>query len=109
MFMILDIIGGFMQCVIAMIGYYCLRENSLDMQCLLTWGMVSGVQGVLDFVLRIDQAVKMGFIFSSSMSPAMNCAFAVLWSGPIVMVGCTSWFLGSCLSLTFFQQLLKNS
>ena len=86
MFMMLDIMGGFMCCVVAMVGYYCLREDTIDMQCLLTWGMVSGVQGILDLVLEIDRHVKMGFVFSGSLSPAMNIALGILWTGPLVMV-----------------------
>jgi hypothetical protein len=38
MYIFLDIIGGFMLCVIAAIGLYCLREGTVDMNCLVTWG-----------------------------------------------------------------------
>jgi len=57
-YLVLDIIGAFMLMVIALIGMYSLREGTIDMSCITTWGMISFINGILDLVVIIDRAVK---------------------------------------------------
>lgn len=45
--------------VIALIGFYTIRDHSVDMNCLMTWGMICLVNGVFDTVFLIDRVVKM--------------------------------------------------
>mmetsp|Transcript_18040 Transcript_18040/g.45134 ORF Transcript_18040/g.45134 Transcript_18040/m.45134 type:complete len:227 (-) Transcript_18040:655-1335(-) len=59
-FVMLDILGGFVTMLLAAIGLFVLRDGSVDMHCLVTWGMVCFLQGVFAVVILIDRAVKPG-------------------------------------------------
>ncbi|CAD7936904.1 unnamed protein product [Amoebophrya sp. A120] len=58
MFLDLEIFPGFMVAILAGVGFYCLRDKSVDMHCLMTWGMVCMINGVLTVVLLIDRVVR---------------------------------------------------
>eukprot|EP00391_Amoebophrya_sp_Ameob2_P008523 CAMPEP_0178985462 /NCGR_PEP_ID=MMETSP0795-20121207/2168_1 /TAXON_ID=88552 /ORGANISM="Amoebophrya sp., Strain Ameob2" /LENGTH=199 /DNA_ID=CAMNT_0020676427 /DNA_START=303 /DNA_END=902 /DNA_ORIENTATION=- len=60
MFLDLEIFPGFMVLILACIGFYCLRDKSVDMHCLMTWGMICLINGVLGVVLLVDHVVRPG-------------------------------------------------
>ena len=39
---LLNIIGAFMMIILGAVGFYAIRENSIDMGCIMTWGRRSG-------------------------------------------------------------------
>lgn len=41
-FMMHNILGGFMTSAIGGIGFYVIRDKSVDVGCMMTWGMVAG-------------------------------------------------------------------
>ncbi|CAD7958998.1 unnamed protein product [Amoebophrya sp. A25] len=53
-----DVAGGFMTVVIAGVGIYTLRDKSIDMQCLLSWGVMCLINGILSGILLVDSTVK---------------------------------------------------
>ncbi|CAD7944904.1 unnamed protein product [Amoebophrya sp. A120] len=57
-FVMLDILGGFVTMLLASVGLFTLRDGSVDMQCLVTWGMVTFLQGIFAIVILIDRMVK---------------------------------------------------
>ena len=55
-FITLNIIGGFMMLILGAVGFYALRDNSMDMGCVMTWGRK------MIRVLRRDNSMDMGFV-----------------------------------------------
>ncbi|CAD7930104.1 unnamed protein product [Amoebophrya sp. A25] len=104
--MFLNIIPGFMMFVIGLVGLYCIREKSVDMNCLMTWGMICAVNGVFDTVFLIDRAVKMDKpIFTLRIEHALlyNLMHLVILSGPTAEL-CTAW-----LSYKVYQDAASES
>ncbi|CAD7936900.1 unnamed protein product [Amoebophrya sp. A120] len=84
-FMFLNIIPGFMMLIICGVGFYTLREKSIDMNCLMTWGMICLVNGVFDTVFLIDRAVKMDrplFSFQVEKAFLYNTIHFLILAGP---------------------------
>lgn len=72
--------------IIAGIGFYSIRDHSVDMNCLMTWGMICLVNGVFDTVFLIDRAVKMQQPLFSLHVPhpfLYNLIHAMIILGPI--------------------------
>eukprot|EP00391_Amoebophrya_sp_Ameob2_P011384 CAMPEP_0178985554 /NCGR_PEP_ID=MMETSP0795-20121207/2216_1 /TAXON_ID=88552 /ORGANISM="Amoebophrya sp., Strain Ameob2" /LENGTH=167 /DNA_ID=CAMNT_0020676523 /DNA_START=214 /DNA_END=717 /DNA_ORIENTATION=- len=94
-FMFLNIIPGFMMLIICAVGFYTLRERSVDMNCLMTWGMICLVNGVFDTVFLIDRAVKMERpLFSLQVEKASlyNFIHFLILAGPCAEL-CTAYLV----------------
>ncbi|CAD7929282.1 unnamed protein product [Amoebophrya sp. A120] len=89
MFMLLEIMHGFMTGLIAFCGYFCLRESSVDMQCLMSWGIICFINGILEVVQFIDRIVHLPpgiHIFGASNGFEGNFVSAVLIGGMLSML-----------------------
>ncbi|CAD7972615.1 unnamed protein product [Amoebophrya sp. A25] len=53
-----NIIGGFLMLILVSVGFYTLREGSLDMQCMVVWGMMCFINGVFSGIELIHRAVQ---------------------------------------------------
>jgi len=83
-FVFLDIIPGFMMFVISATGYYVTRDRSVDMNCLMSWGMICLINGIFDCVFLIDKAVKMPQpVFSVHQNFVYNLVHFILICGPV--------------------------
>lgn len=83
---LLNIMGGFLTCVVAGIGYYVIRDQSVDMQCMISWGMFAGLQGVMDTVQLIDRVVKLPpgvHVVSMDQPFVQNLIMILVIAGPI--------------------------
>jgi len=69
--------------VIGITGYYVVREKSVDMSCLMSWGMICLINGVFDCVFLIDRAVKMPKpLFSPDENVLYNVVHFMYIAGP---------------------------
>eukprot|EP00392_Amoebophrya_sp_AT5.2_P003759 g3764.t1 len=89
MFMLLEIMHGFMTGLIAFCGYYCLRDQSVDVQCLMSWGIICIINGILEVVQFIDRCVHMPpgvHVFSAANGIDGNLVSAILMVGMVSML-----------------------
>merc|ERR1740121_62857 len=85
MFVLLDIIGGFLMCIMIGLGIYALKEG-MNITMICYWGMLCLINGAFDLVKIIDYMVKLPAglpMFSSELPDEYNFKHAVLWSIPI--------------------------
>ena len=69
-----DVIGGFMFFMNCMLGVYCLRDGSIDTSCILSWGMLCCINGVLDSVAAIDRTASFSFLQTEIARDAVECS-----------------------------------
>lgn len=80
----LNIIPGFMMVVISTVGFYTIRDRSVDMNCLMSWGMLCLVNGIFDTVFLVDRAIKMPRpLFSMKENFLYNAIHLVVTTGPV--------------------------
>lgn len=95
MFFLLNIMNGFFTCCVAGMGFYVIRDNTIDMQCMISWGMFSCMQGVLDTVMLIDRTVKMPpgtHMFSMEQPFLQNVVMFIILAGPMCQLA-TAYFV----------------
>merc|ERR1719310_561725 len=95
LFLILDIMGGFMMAIGIGLGWYAWKEN-MHITFIFYWGFFSLFNGAFDLVKLIDFAVKSPVpLFSSQLPTEYNVASAVQLSIPLsVLLGCPlAWYL----------------
>mmetsp|Transcript_80922 Transcript_80922/g.133692 ORF Transcript_80922/g.133692 Transcript_80922/m.133692 type:complete len:196 (+) Transcript_80922:80-667(+) len=74
MFLLLDIMGGFIMAVAIGIGVYAWKQD-MHITFICYWGMMSLLNGVFDLVKVIDYQVKSPFpMFSAEAPPLYNIA-----------------------------------
>merc|ERR1719162_2491143 len=95
MFVLLDIMGGFIMAIAIGLGWYAWKED-MHITFICYWGLMSLFNGAFDLVKLIDFQVKSPLPLFSSSAPTMyNVASAVQLSIPISgLIGCVlAWYL----------------
>merc|ERR1719162_1302543 len=70
MFVLLDIMGGFIMAIAIGLGWYAWKED-MHITFICYWGMMSAFNGILDLVRLIDTQVKSPMPMFSSSAPFM--------------------------------------
>ncbi|CAD7924433.1 unnamed protein product [Amoebophrya sp. A25] len=89
MFVMKEIMNGFMMGLIGVCGFYCLRDQSVDMQCLMSWGIICFINGILEVVKFIDRVVHLPpgvEVFSTDNGFESNFIMVILILGMISML-----------------------
>merc|ERR1740130_368679 len=95
MFVLLDIMGGFIMAIAIGLGWYAWKED-MHITFVCYWGMMSLFNGIFDLVKLIDFQVKSPLPLFSSEAPAMyNVASLVQLFIPLsALGGCLlAWYL----------------
>merc|ERR1719240_2564290 len=95
MFLLLDIMGGFIQGIAIGLGWYAWKEE-MHITFVCYWGMLSLFNGAFDLVKLIDFQVKSPMPMFSSQAPAMyNIASIIQLAIPFsALAGCVlAWYL----------------
>ncbi|CAD7938024.1 unnamed protein product [Amoebophrya sp. A25] len=58
MFWFRNILGGFLMLVLVFVGIYTLRERSVDVHCLIIWGMLCFINGIFSMIELIHRTVQ---------------------------------------------------
>lgn len=111
-FVLLDILGGFVTSLLAAIGFFVLRDGSVDMHCLVTWGMVCFLQGVFAVVILIDRAVKPNrppfFTADASKMPDGISVFRWNLISAISLVGILALYAISLVALIVYNKTMQE-
>merc|ERR1719171_3160832 len=87
MFLLLDIMGGFIMGIAIGLGWYAWKEE-MHITFICYWGMLSLFNGVFDLVKLIDFAVKSPMPLFSAQAPAMyNVASFIQLAIPLSVLG----------------------
>merc|ERR1719235_3104595 len=95
LFLILDIMGGFMMAIGIGLGWYAWKEN-MHITFICYWGFFSLFNGVFDLVKLIDFAVKSPMpLFSSELPPAYNIASGLQIAIPLSAIAgaVLAWYI----------------
>jgi hypothetical protein len=97
MYILLDIMGGFIMAVTTGLGWYAWKEE-MHITFICYWGMMSLFNGVLDLVKLIDHQVKSPQpMFSAAAGTPYNIASGVQLAIPI------SAILGALLAWSLYK------
>merc|ERR1719162_530573 len=95
MFILLDIMGGFIMAIAIGLGWYAWKED-MHITFICYWGMLSLFNGIFDLVKLIDFQVKSPMpMFSSNAPPMYNFASFLQLMIPIsaIMGAVLAWYL----------------
>eukprot|EP00931_Biecheleriopsis_adriatica_P067995 TRINITY_DN42052_c0_g1_i1.p1 TRINITY_DN42052_c0_g1~~TRINITY_DN42052_c0_g1_i1.p1 ORF type:complete len:176 (-),score=29.10 TRINITY_DN42052_c0_g1_i1:42-569(-) len=98
LFLLLDIMGGFINAIVVGIGWYAWKEG-MNIRFICYWGFMALIQGAFNLVKFIDAAVHSPVpVFSSDRSGMSNFLMAVEILDPISML------LGAWLAYSVYDK-----
>eukprot|EP00397_Hematodinium_sp_SG-2012_P039779 GEMP01043490.1.p1 GENE.GEMP01043490.1~~GEMP01043490.1.p1 ORF type:complete len:188 (+),score=16.87 GEMP01043490.1:226-789(+) len=87
----LDIFGGFYISLTSLLGFYSLRNSSIDMSCLTTYGVISFISAIFDTILIISRIVHSPIpFFTTEMAWQYNVMHVILVAGPVLLASTAS-------------------
>merc|ERR1719213_140210 len=95
MFILLDIMGGFIQAIAIGLGWYAWKQD-MNITFICYWGMLSLFNGAFDLVKLIDFQVKSPMPLFSSDAPFMyNFGSAIQLAIPLTVLAAAplAWYL----------------